>query len=250
MQTILESGQDISPILFAPHVTIDIFRIDWLHCADQGITADYLGNMFRLLVSKCRGGNIQERTAALWDLVQKYYKEEQVQDRLQNLTHLMIKQSKKAPKLRCSAAQCRALVPFAVKAAQELLDSAVPLEEAAKTGMYHLDQCYRALSHDSIFAADVLKEHSTKFALIFCSLEEYTGDDPKAWRIKPKLHLFLHLCAGDSRPTSCWTYRDEDYGGSVSSRSRRRGGVLSVAAFSANLLNRFRMQPMVRMLVA
>ena len=158
----------------------------------------------------------------------------------------MLKQPKKAPKLRSSAAQCRALVPFAVMEANRLLNDAVPHEAAAKIGMHHLGQCYAALSHDSIFAADALKENSVRFALQYVALELY-ANHPKNWRIKPKLHLFLHMCSEGSRPSCCWTYRDEDWGGSVSSRSRRRGGLLSAQAFSSNLLDRFRMLPVIRL---
>ena len=67
-------------------------------------------------------------------------------------------------------------------------------------------------------------------------------------RVKPKMHLFLELCIEGGKPATCWTYRDEDWGGSVAKMSRRRGGLLSTAAYSSNLLDRFRMQqPMIRM---
>ena len=235
----------MSPLFNAPGVHLRIFRVDWLHAADQGITADCWGNLLLLLSKKSRGTNSQQRVADLWSRIQNWYQEHYIEDRLQNLVETMLKQPKKAPKLRASAAQCRALVPFALQEANRLLDDSVPEEAAANNAMFHLEQCYRALSRDSIFAADVLREHSTKFTLQFVALERY-ADDPKRWRVKPKLHLFLHLCSDGSRPALFWTYRDEDYGGSVSSRSRRRGGLLSAQAFSSNLLNRFRMQPMIR----
>ena len=246
MQCILDSGHSISPLLSAPGVQLQIFRIDWLHAADQGVTADFLGNLLLLLTTKYAGNNVKERVAILWSKIQEFYKELDVQDRLHNLVDTMLKQPTKAPKLRASAAQCRALVPFAIREATRVLDDNVPEEAAAKNAMHHLHQCYAALTRDSIFAADVLREHSTKFALQYVALEQFAGEAMR-WRIKPKLHLFLHLCSDGSRPALCWTYRDEDYGGSVSSRSRRRGGLLSAQAFSHNLLARFRMQPMLRM---
>ena len=246
LQFILECGHVVSPLFNAPGVTMSIFRVDWLHAADQGVTADFLGNLLILLSTKCTGNNHQERVADLWGKIQSWYSENNIEDRLQNLVDTMLKQPKKAPKLRASAAHCRALVPFAQQEANRLLDDSQPEEAAAKIAMFHLSQCYRALGSDSMFAADVLREHSTKFALQFVALERYAGDS-KGWRVKPKLHLFLHLCSDGCRPATFWTYRDEDYGGSVSSRSRRRGGLLSAPAFSRNLLERFRMQPMIRM---
>ena len=247
MQCILESGHAISPLFSAPGVELQIFRIDWLHAADQGVTADFVGNLLLLLSTKYAGNNVKDRVAILWGKIQEFYNEFDVQDRLQNLVDTMLKQPKKAPKLRASAAQCRALVPFAYREANRALDDNAPEEAAAKQAMYHLHQCYQALTRESIFAADVLREHSTKFALQYVALERFATAETKRWRIKPKLHLFLHLCSDGSRPALFWTYRDEDYGGAVSSRSRRRGGLLSAQAFSHNLLSRFRMQPMLRM---
>jgi hypothetical protein len=246
MAAILENGRRVSPLLQAPWVTTAIVRIDWLHCADQGIAADFLGNLLLMLTGKCPGPTHKERTAVLWRKVQKFYEDFAVEDRLQNLVPTMLKQPKKAPKLRCSAAQCRALVPFGELAAQEMLADDVLVEAAAKAAMLHLSQCYKALSRQSIFASDVLREHSSKFALQFCALESVTAD-AKSWRIKPKLHLFLELCSEGSKPALFWNYRDEDWGGSVSRMSRRRGGLLSVKAFSGNLITKFRLQPMVRM---
>ena len=138
-------------------------------------------------------------------------------------------------------------MPIAHSLAQETLSSVVPIEAAAKVGMTHLHQCYLALSSESIFANDILRENSIKFALQYVALEA-AADDTKQWRIKPKLHLFLEVCAEGSKPALFWNYRDEDYGGTVAHLSRRRGGLLSVQAFSRNLLERFKIkQPVVRM---
>ena len=246
MIRILENGLQVSPLFQTPWLTSDVFRVDWLHCADLGVTADFLGNMFRLLASKCEGNNVKQKTHSLWKLVQQFYADHNVGDKLQNLTPTMIQCSGKAPKLRCSAAQCRALLPFALKCAQTLLGDQ-PAEEAAKVAAWHLNQCYMALGDDSLFHHDVLKKSSTLFALQYVALHDHFGN-PKLWRCKPKLHLFLELCAENSKPSLFWTYRDEDFGGSVAKAVRRRGGLLSCKAMSANLLERMSiMQPVVRM---
>jgi hypothetical protein len=246
LQRILESGRPLCPLLEVPWCSVAIFRIDWLHCADQGVTADYLGNLFIMIAGKCVGNNKKERTADLWQRIRAKYAANHVDERLQNLIPTMLQGDGKAPKLRCSAAQCRALVPIAHALAQELLSNA-PREAAAKTGMTHLNRCYEALSGDSIFASDVLREHSVRFALQYVALEQTA--EGNAWRIKPKLHLFLEICAEGSKPALFWNYRDEDFGGSVSHLRRRRGGLLSAQAFSRNLLERFKIkQPMIRML--
>ena len=166
-------------------------------------------------------------------------------ERLEKLTPTMLKQNKKAPKLRGYAAQVRALVPFAKELAEELLSPLDPLENAARVGIYHLDQCYQALSASSIFSPDILVEHSTKFALQYVALETAHAGT-RNWRIKPKLHMFLELCSEGSRPSLFWTYRDEDFGGTVSRLARRRGGLCSAHGMSTNFLQRFRMGAMVR----
>ena len=61
-------------------------------------------------------------------------------------------------------------------------------------------------------------------------------------------HLFLELCSSGEQPARFWTYRDEDFGGSVAQLSRRRGGLLIVQQFSSGMLARFRMQPVPRLM--
>ena len=45
------------------------------------------------------------------------------------------------------------------------------------------------------------------------------------FRVKPKMHLFLHLTSGKmGNPSSFWNYRDEDFGGSIADMFFRAGG--------------------------
>ena len=159
----------------------------------------------------------------------------------------MIRKDKKTPpKLRGKAAQVRALVPFGVQLAEKYLSDANEVEAAAKAGIRHLHQCYQSLSSDSAFGPDVLQSEAIAFAWQYTALSKF--HDGVLWRLKPKLHLCLELAAEHGRPALCWTYRDEDFGGSVSQAARRRGGPLSPKSFSANVLDRFRIkQPMPRM---
>jgi hypothetical protein len=230
-----------------PFVDASIFRVDWLPCADLGVSADFFGNLFCLFMTKLDGRSLKKTCRALWQKLQHWYNETKCEDQVQNLVVTMIRQPGKAPKLRCSAAQCRALIPFAAKLCVELLDANVPVEEAALSAMENLHQCYQALSSRSIFSSDLLSECSLKFAAQYVALEA-AAEDRFSWRIKPKMHLFLELCMEGSKPATFWSYRDEDFGGSVSRFSHRRGGLLSVKSFSTNLLQRCKMaQPVIRM---
>jgi hypothetical protein len=248
LEKILANGIPISPLLLVPWCSSAIFRVDWLHAADQGVTADWLGHLFKLLISRLDGASVSSRTAAFWLRLQNWYKVRKIEDRLQNLVPTMIQQPKKAPKLRASGAQVRALVPFALVEAKALLRPAIPVEEAALAGTGHLAECYNALSSDSVFPVDVMRFSSIQFAQQYVSLEA-AFDDPKAWRVKPKLHVFLEVCSEGGKPAMYWNYRDEDWGGSLSRMSRRKGGILTVTGFSRNVLRRFMIQqPVIRML--
>ena len=91
-----------------------------------------------------------------------------------------------------------------------------------------------------------LTEHSAAFALQAVALAEAHAGT-LLWRIKPKLHQWLELCSEGTKPSKCWTYRDEDYGGGCARMVHRRGGAISAKAVSSNLLVNFRIkQPIIR----
>ena len=101
-----------------------------------------------------------------------FYHQRQETDHLSNLTVTMIKNNGTyKPKLRCSAAECRALVPF-----------------FGGVG-----------GSDSVFAKDELRGSSVK---IRPTLESV---DPGCWGLKPKLHLWLELCASGASTSLFWT---------------------------------------------
>jgi len=248
MARTLEQRGKVSPLFQAPWLVQGCFRIDWLHACDQGVSADFLGNLLLAFARKQPARTLRKQVQLLWDKIQAWYVRRGVQDRLPHLFPSTLQQPKKAPKLRGSAAQVRALIPFALDSSKDLLSLSDPVESAMRSGMHHLHQCYMCLDSGSVFSSDVLRDSAVRFAQQFVALESHFPD-PMAWRIKPKLHLFLELAAEGSRPSQFWCYRDEDWGGSVARMARRRGGRSSLASFSANVLTRFRVQqPAVRML--
>jgi len=66
MLRILRNGCSISTIFKVPWISSSIFRIDWLHCADLGCTADFMGNLLHLISKKFPGRNHDLRVKALW----------------------------------------------------------------------------------------------------------------------------------------------------------------------------------------
>ena len=183
-----------------------------------------------------------DRCTYVWHRAQEFFPWKGTADRLQQLTLGMLKKkddAKAPPKLRASAAQVRNLVPLGRELAEELLDTAVPLEEAALFGTRHLWDCYEALSSSTPEWQERLSRSSRLFASLFVALDNLTGGD--IWRVKPKLHCLLHLCSDGGKPSMNWTYRDGDFGGSCSHWARRRGGLHRPGAASKNLLSRFAM---------
>lgn len=241
MRRTLEGGGSISPLFSVPWMTNEAVRPDWLHCADQGVSADFIGNFFSYIVDqKLEGATRRQRCAVLWGWVQEFYDRSAVSDRLQNLLPSMFTKLGVPPKLRSSAAQCRALVP-AVAELADIHMGAGPVERAMLAAARELRQCYDALSGTPASIPDALSTHSRRFAAQYIALETAmrARGDTVSWRVKPKMHIFLELCSQGGQPSLFWTYRDEDFGGACAHLARRRGGLLRAKATSASLLRKF-----------
>lgn len=194
-----------------------------------------------MTTSKLPGRSRKDKCVVLWEEIQGFYNRTKAVDKLQNLTVSMLSKGG-VPKLRCNAAQCRALVPFAMESCARHLSNTDAAEEAMIVAANHLKRCYDALrsSADDSWKG-ILLDSSSRFAMQVVALGNASEDD-KLWRVKPKMHLFLELCSSGSRPHLLWTYRDEDFGGTIAKMSRRRGGLLRPRATSVSTLTRFRIK--------
>ena len=223
-----------------------LFKIDWLHCADKGISADYLGNLFEYIVQKkLPGRTISIRCNALGDLAFEWYEQNDTRDRLKNFQRKAWSNEKKTttpPSLKGNAASTRSLVPFAVELASAYLSEDIPEESAMLSAGRHLNNCYKALSStNKNWSHDAFYESSKNFALQYKSLYEFYGSNV-AWRVMPKMHMFLELCSQRTEPSKFWCYRDEDFGGSVARQSRARGRWRKLSSFTKRALDLFRMK--------
>lgn len=235
LQRMLQTGVPISPLFGCPCFKTSCFLVDWLHCADQGVTADFLAALFLLILPKLSGRNQHERVASLWLEMQQFYRATACESRLDMLKLSMLKQIGKTPKLRSKAAECRALVPFGLSMANRFLNSGA-LEDTARMAMQHLQSCYELLSPQT-FSAEAMGYHSQRFCLLYVALESAL---PQQFHLKPKLHLFQELTQmSKSCPSLFWTYRDEEFGGSVAQISKRRGGSNNPVATAKCLLHKF-----------
>ena len=68
-------GHEISPIFEAPYLTTACFPEDWMHAVDQGVAADFLGQVLVYLWGRhMPGGTEAERLRVLWLRLQAGYK--------------------------------------------------------------------------------------------------------------------------------------------------------------------------------
>jgi hypothetical protein len=233
-------GKGVSPVFSMPFMTSAEVAIDWLHCCDLGVAQDFLGNCFVHLLTKINGSTQAEQVQALFDLIWASYARRKTESRLDNLTPLMLrKKAGSTPKLRSKAGESRGLVPVARELCDQFLLGNDPVDVAVKYAASLLDDCYSMLSVAN-FCHDSLKEACRTFCLLYTSLEAHVGDGV-SWAFKPKFHIWQELCELSSTcPSTCWTYRDEDFGGSVAKLAHRRGGRNAAAATSLLVLQKFR----------
>ena len=236
----LQEGYQPSAIFKCPGFRTELIAIDWLHCCDLGVAADFLGNLLTVVVKQQPGSNISERIKSLFVKLQAWYAANNVTDRLQVLTEGMLrKKASYSPKLRAYAAEVRALVPFAEYISEEL-DNADIVHNTIKQAAKHLNNCYLNLSAND-FSSINLKNEAIKFCNLYGALQEYAQRSGLvAWKVKPKFHLFLEMTMEGHNPSLNWTYRDEDFGGSVAAASRSKGGPSVVECTAARYLNKFR----------
>ena len=226
------------PLYGAPGFRTSVFAIDWLHCVDQGVAADYLGCLMHTILKEIPGSE-KDRLATLFKHVQDFYKRNGTDSRLDHLTAGMIKKnSTSSPKLRCKAGEARGLIGWISEACAKFLTRNTPEHRAATDAGGYLQECYSCLSV-AHFDRDKLAGACRKFLILYASLATlYT--DQSVWRHKPKFHMFLHLSEESlDSPTLHWVYRDEDFGGSLAHLGARRGGRNSASAVSHLVLQMF-----------
>jgi hypothetical protein len=241
-------GKRVCPLFSVFGIFNHLFVVDWLHCADQGVTADFLGNEFEYLVKNKMPGNNQEvRCEAFREHLLTYYDDNpEVTDRLKEFAIKSFKGSTKgkgkAPRLKGSASQIRALVRFGDQMAKRFLSDDDPIESAIKTAAHHLQNCYESLRSVNEGLSHTALHNSAKiFAIQYGALWK-AHDYTRFWRPMPKMHMFLELCSSGTEPQKFWCYRDEDFGGSVARQSKMKGSWRRIKAFCRHALDLFRMK--------
>ena len=248
-----EKRNHISALFSCPGVDLACFQIDWLHAVDLGVTCDFLGNLMYYLLPKWPGTTMQARCSAMYRHIQAFYRAGNPGNQLDNLTPLMLRQQSKktskmgSPKLRASAGEARCLVPWALQIAEAYLNKDDLLENTMLAAARCLQECYASLTR-ATFQQDKLTQSCRQFCILYASISKHYAADleQKLWVFKPKFHLFLELCEfGGGNPCLHWTYRDEDFGGSIAHTARRRGGANTILSLATNVLVKFMAQQLV-----
>ena len=234
---------NISPLTSLPGISANSFAIDWLHTADQGVGADFLGNVTYLLATKHFPGNtLEERVANVFSDIKSWYQRVGCENRYNAMTVTMVRAKPgKSPKLKGKAGEIRHLIPWGEDVMTRFFahKDASSEEGTCREAAAAIHQCYKCLARDG-FHHEALKSACRKFLLLYAALEACTPIEEARWRLKPKFHLFLHVCEEtSSSPSGFWTYVDETWGGKIAHISVRRGGLHAPRAQSQNVLQKF-----------
>lgn len=239
----LQECNFVTPLFSIPGVTLETFVIDWLHCMDLGMSADFAGNLLYHVLPSFPGSSMKQQCQALHRHLQAWYRDNPGwSNKLTTLTPLMIRKKNAkgqftSPKLRASAGEMRSLVPWLLQLAQCTLDDSKPLENMMLAATQHLVSMYQHLSRAHYSPAE-LATHCRKFLLLYVELEKHS--EPGLWKFKPKFHMAQELCEFDLvNPSLTWVYRDEDFGGSMAKVSKHRGGQHTAMGISRNALVKF-----------
>ena len=191
-----------------------------------------------MITPRLKQRTISDACKALFLKMKAFYAETAAHSQLKTLTPAMLMKKNHA-KLRAKAGEARCLIGFPLYLCREF-----QMETSEEKAAYHaavaLAGCYACLAHDS-FDHEKMKLQAKEFALQYTALHETAvAFGRHRWALKPKFHLFLELCLQSSSPALTWTYRDEDFGGSMSAVASRRGGKNSPKAIGCQVLQRFR----------
>ena len=195
---------------------LESVMIDVLHTVDLGVAAHIVGNIMWACVAKHAwpGTTQAVRVEGLDAELLQHYKDTKEKVRVQgSLTVPRLRTEKGWPKLKTKAAACRHLARFALGLAQRHLG---PRETAIAQLLVRF---YELISGPDMFLAEAARTEipavGLRLAVLYSQLAiSAHAAGVRAWKMNPKLHLFLHLCEWQSvdygSPNFYWTYADED----------------------------------------
>ena len=93
-----------------------------------------------------------------------------------------------------------------------------------------------------MFHPQTFSSKAREFALLYVALADHAQAQEKClFHITGKFHLFMEMASfmNSRNPSDVWTYRDESFGGEISSLASRRGGSSNPHAVGMSFFQRF-----------
>ena len=231
-----------SPLVGVPFFDLDILQLDWLHIMDLGVTQQFLGSTFKILCSKLPGASLEAQCRELHVRMKYFYRVNETASKLDVLKPTMLQAAGKPyPKLRAKAGEARALVLFSLELTRDLLSNEDVFEHTLKLCAKVLNETYAQLSHD-VFHPPTFSSKAREFALLYVALADHAQAQEKClFHITGKFYLFMEMASfmNSRNPSDVWTYRDESFGGEISSLACRRGGSSNPHAVGMSFFQRF-----------
>ena len=219
-------GKPVSELFSLPGVDADIVFPDWMHSADMGVGPDVIAHVFVECLPYFEGSNKEERCKKLWEFIQQFYQQRQVEHsfRMQTFRLEDFERKGQPNKFRGKAAFTRPLVAMLPMLCRAVLPDTDWCKGVSSVAVA-LASCYDLMKNAP---SPELAHASQQFANAYCACKLHVeGNDPNSlhWHVKPKLHLFQELCEYSRRnPRDFWCYRDETFGNVMALFAVRRGG--------------------------
>ena len=164
-----------------------LVRPDWLHAVDHGIGADIAGGLLLEMGQRCPGRSLRERVASLWQDLQKVYKDNQTEYRIDTLTPQKLNKGN-VPTLKALAAQVRLLMPLLPVLAEKHFDFRIPRQLACQKLARFMAKAYTYMESNHL---QKLPQACQKVAEQYIQLEAEAEkhEDFNSWHVMPKMHF-------------------------------------------------------------
>ena len=229
MRTLEERGRETPALLLITTLQLEGIMVDTLHAIDLGVCAHLVGNILYEIQGEHPewGGRQEDRVAHIAGLLKKHYRDTKEKYQLDGeLTLERIRKPGDWPAMRCKAAACRRMVPFALSLA--IANNSGSPHDRARLGVVQLlDRFYRILDTEPMFPSTEARAELENISLTFMGLYEKLSREAfdaglRLWKVTPKFHVFQHCLEHQSwlNPKLSWTYGDESLQGLIKEVAR------------------------------
>ena len=219
LEELRAKNMEVPTLLDKAHgLRIGSFMIDVLHCADLGVSAHLVGNVFWEVISaKPWASTTEANVSELHKDLNEFTKKDT--SRLQGkLTIERIRTTAEWPKLKAKAACTRHLSVYEYHIAQRFYSGSLH-DQRREASCKLLCRFYEIIADEHMFLPDdhrkELKTLGGQLVGLYTSLaQEALENGIRAWKMTAKVHIFQHLCEWQAAeyqgPRFYWTYCDED----------------------------------------